>query len=185
MSIGDRIKRLRGKIPRKNFSMRLGVDQTTIVNYETGKRQPTLEFVAKLCDLYSVRSDWLIWGRPPMTVSPLELEEQYPGAVPEDTVQALGERQPSTEEKIKKDKQITEEWAMALNTADFEGLWGEYRRETEARRGWLQIEVIKRFPEFIEWLEQRQDPLKPAQIAALKKREQLLHYGLPNQLEDD
>lgn len=71
-SIGDRIKQLRGKNPRKSLGLRLEVDPTTIANYETGKRLPPLDFIAKLCDLYSVTLDWLVWGRLPMTQSALD-----------------------------------------------------------------------------------------------------------------
>ena len=185
MPIGDRIKRLRGKIPRKNLSMRLGVDQTTLVNYETGKRQPSLEFVAKLCDLYSVTSDWLIWGRPPMTVSPLELEEQYPDSAPEETQQALSESPSPIEEIINNDSRITEERALDLSVAEFKNLWDEYWGEREARRGWLQVEVIKRFPEVLEWLKHRPAPLRLPHPAALKKDEQTFHRALPDDLPED
>ena len=69
---------------------------------------------------------------------------------------------------------------MALSLADFEDLWDEYRQEREARRGWLQVEVIKRFPEFLEWLKNRPAPLRLPHPATLKKDDQTFHMRLPN-----
>jgi hypothetical protein len=90
------------------------------------------------------------------------------------------------ETKINHDySKINEEWALDLPLAEFEGLWDEYRGEKEGRRGWLQVEVIKRFPEFLKWLEQRQVPLRPAQIDSLKTAAQTRQYELPAQAEED
>jgi len=62
MSIGERMKQLRGNESRKSLADKLGVDQTTIVNYESGKRLPNSEFISKFCRLYNVSTDWLIYG---------------------------------------------------------------------------------------------------------------------------
>ena len=62
MSLGERLKRLRGHESRKSLADKLGIDQATIVNYENGKRLPNSEFIARLCRLYNVTTDWLIYG---------------------------------------------------------------------------------------------------------------------------
>ena len=177
MTIGDRISQLRGKESRKSLCEKLGVSIRTLINYENNARMPGADFVAKLCRIYNITTDWLILGK---AIEPL------------DVVDLTSEKR-TNEHNVDRSSNIVnpslassmKNWASNLGSVDFKSLWDEYWSEQEARRGWLQVEVIKRFPEFIEWLEQRQDPLKPAQIAALKKREQLLHYGVPNQLEDD
>lgn len=62
MSIGDRIKQLRGQESRKALGSKIGIDQATIMRYENNQRLPDTEFVAKLCRLYNVSTDWLIYG---------------------------------------------------------------------------------------------------------------------------
>jgi phage repressor protein C with HTH and peptisase S24 domain len=62
MSIGDRIKQLRGRDSRKALGLKIGLDQATIMRYESNQRLPDTEFVAKLCQLYNVSTDWLIYG---------------------------------------------------------------------------------------------------------------------------
>ena len=63
MSIGERITELRAKDSKKSFAEKLEVDQTTIANYENGKRLPNSDFIARLCKLYDVSADWLIYGK--------------------------------------------------------------------------------------------------------------------------
>ena len=57
--------------------------------------------------------------------------------------------------------------------------------DDEVQRNWLQIEIMKRFPEFIEWLKKQSDPTLSIAAAALKKNNVTHHYGLPGQLDDD
>ena len=177
MTIGDRISQLRGKESRKSLCEKLGVSIRTLINYENNARMPGADFVAKLCVIYNVTTDWLIFGKTIETLDVVDLTSEK-CTIEHNVDHSSNIINPPLAPSAKK-------WASSLGPIDFKSLWDEYWNEQEARRGWLQVEVIKRFPEFIEWLEQRQAPLNPAQIAALKKREQLLHYGLPNQLEDD
>lgn len=62
MTVGDRIRILRGNDSRKTLGLKLGVDQATIARYENNQRVPDIDFVSSLCRLYGVTADWLICG---------------------------------------------------------------------------------------------------------------------------
>ncbi len=116
-------------------------------------------WVKEVAQKYRVSADWLLFG-----------DEKYPEKVSENPSEKTQPAPPPTERvEVKKTldyNNIAKESALDLEPADFKELWDEYWNEKKVRRGWLQVEVIKRFPEFLEWLEQRPAPLKPAQIAA-------------------
>jgi len=68
---GDSVKKSRfavnlGKLRReKGLSQRqaaaeLGVSQALLSHYETDAREPRLEFVVKVCDYYSVTTDYML-----------------------------------------------------------------------------------------------------------------------------
>ena len=73
MSLGLRLKQLRGHESRKSLADKLGIDKATIVNYENDKRLPNSDFIAKLCQLYNISADWLIYGRTPKDNPPHSL----------------------------------------------------------------------------------------------------------------
>ena len=54
--------RIKRKLSQKNVELLTGIDRTTISAYETGKRDPSIENVIKLADLYNVSLDQL-FGR--------------------------------------------------------------------------------------------------------------------------
>ena len=58
------VKELRKKrnLSQKNVEFLTGIDRTTISAYETGKREPSIENLIKLADLYNVSLDQL-FGR--------------------------------------------------------------------------------------------------------------------------
>jgi transcriptional regulator with XRE-family HTH domain len=53
------------------------------------------------------------------------------------------------------------DWAANLESIQFLKLWGNYMNEISAMKGWIQIEMLKRFPEFIDWLKTHRDTKKP------------------------
>lgn len=176
-TIGGRIKQLRGKEPRKSFCDKVGIAINTLINYENNTRVPDAKLVARICTIYGIATDWLILGSVIQECNNVDIQTESAMNMDRQNLESYKKRSFGNSNK--------EGWAFGLALSEFETLWDEYRSEQEARRGWLQVEVIKRFPEFIEWLEQRQAPLKPAQIASLKKGGQTFHYGLPDQLDDD
>jgi len=63
MSIGKRIKELRGKVPRDVFATQLGVVRNTVQRYEIYEQKPSLEFIEIICNKFDVNPDWLIFGK--------------------------------------------------------------------------------------------------------------------------
>ena len=62
MSIGKRIKKLRGEKSLADFGADLGVSGQQISKIEHGNSSPSLELATKICELYQVSMDWLIRG---------------------------------------------------------------------------------------------------------------------------
>jgi transcriptional regulator with XRE-family HTH domain len=65
MTIGERIKEVRGKKPRDVFAEELGVVRNTVQRYEIYDKKPTMDFVEAICEKYNLHSDWLIFGIEP------------------------------------------------------------------------------------------------------------------------
>jgi len=65
MSIGKRIKELRGEMARPEFADLFGVTRNTIQRYENEERTPDGVFIAALCNYFKIRSDWLVLGEEP------------------------------------------------------------------------------------------------------------------------
>jgi transcriptional regulator with XRE-family HTH domain len=171
LTIGERISQLRGKEPRKSLCEKLDISIRALINYETDSRMPSASLVAKLCEIYNVTTDWLILGKAIEPTHPVDLTAKMPTAECNNKHLDNRANPPASAG--------TKNWASGLGSVDFKVLWDEYWNEQEARRGWLQVEVIKRFPEFLEWLESRPAPLRPPHPATLKKDEPTFHYGLP------
>ena len=66
MSIGGRIKELRGEMARHDFADLFGVARNTIQRYENDERTPDSVFIAALCNHFKITVDWLISGEEPM-----------------------------------------------------------------------------------------------------------------------
>jgi hypothetical protein len=47
-----------------------------------------------------------------------------------------------------------------MNPMDFWPLWDAYVNQDIPTRGWVQIEIIKRFPEFVKWLKFKKNQIK-------------------------
>ena len=62
MSLGTRIKYIRGKLSQSEFALALGVSQRTIGHYEKDERDPTASFVKSICAKYAISSEWLLAG---------------------------------------------------------------------------------------------------------------------------
>ncbi len=62
MSIGDRIRSLRGKRSLAELGKELEVSATQLSRIETDQSKPSIELAGKICDLYGVSLDWL-FGR--------------------------------------------------------------------------------------------------------------------------
>lgn len=63
--LGERIRKLRGKIPRGDFADFLGVSSAALFNYETGERSPGSDIIQRLCVELGVNPKWLLLGQGP------------------------------------------------------------------------------------------------------------------------
>jgi len=196
--IGSRIRLLRGRDSRPAFAGRFGVSVATLARYESSETAPNALFIMQLCEKYGVGTDWLLYGKEAggpdqgqmkggETTKP-DQEAGWRGLGPERTSPPEpppGEVWPQTGIKNEAGSANLTSTIKTLDCEDFDRLWLEFKSESEARRGWLQIELIKRFPEFLEWLAGRPSPLRPPPPAALKKDEPPFPYTLPPSPLDD
>ena len=65
MTIGDRIKEIRGKVSRDDFAALFGVNRTTVQRYEIYEREPGSEFISAVCKKYNINANWLLFGNGP------------------------------------------------------------------------------------------------------------------------
>lgn len=56
----ERLRELRKDESQSSFSKKLGLKQNTYSNYETGTREPSLQFVAEVASQFGVSADWLL-----------------------------------------------------------------------------------------------------------------------------
>jgi transcriptional regulator with XRE-family HTH domain len=57
-----RVKRLRGNLTQDQFAKSVGIKQTLISDYETGRTKPTTEILEKISRKANVNLNWLITG---------------------------------------------------------------------------------------------------------------------------
>lgn len=67
MTVGERIKTIRGNMAREKFAPLTGISKTTLVNYETGLSSPTADYLNKLLELFPEYSPgWVLAEYGPM-----------------------------------------------------------------------------------------------------------------------
>ncbi len=71
--IGKRIKTLRKKKPMSQALLAelLGVDRRTIINYEQGQTEPTVDKIEEMAAIYEVSPDYIRYGKPTNTKIPV------------------------------------------------------------------------------------------------------------------
>jgi len=65
MTIGERIRQIRGSISQKEFAVSIGVAQNTLGNYERGGRTPNADIIIKITQNYDISFDWILLGTGP------------------------------------------------------------------------------------------------------------------------
>lgn len=60
---GERIRSIRGSRSQIEFAELLGIGRTTLIRYESGERQPDVEFIVKLNLLFNIQPLWLMTGK--------------------------------------------------------------------------------------------------------------------------
>lgn len=66
--LGERIRTVRGSQSRAAFGKRIGITSGSLRNYEDGAALPNAEVLTKICEVCGVSTDWLLFGRGPMSV---------------------------------------------------------------------------------------------------------------------
>lgn len=66
MTIGERIKSLRGGTSREVFASQLGIHPQSLYRYEQGRHKIDLPTIVTICDKLNISSEWLIFGRGPI-----------------------------------------------------------------------------------------------------------------------
>lgn len=65
-TLGDRLKQLRGNTRQADLAAALGMAQTTLSNYETGRNEPSIEVLRTFVSHFSVNLRWLMFGEGPI-----------------------------------------------------------------------------------------------------------------------
>ena len=163
-AVGKRILSLRGFESRASFAKKFGVAMNTITRYENGGNLPESSFLVKLCLEYKVASDWILFGDEREVTSqnnsiPLSVHENKPVAPEKENGSNESLPQPVSAPSVQAEARIDCDYnekelglALELDPDEFEELWDQFRTERGWRRGWLQVKIAKRFPEFVEWL---------------------------------
>jgi transcriptional regulator with XRE-family HTH domain len=78
LNISDRIRQLRtsNHLNQKAFGISLGVKENNVTQWETGNNNPSLDILRKMCEIYKVTADWLLFGIEP------EIKNDSPGGEP-------------------------------------------------------------------------------------------------------
>ncbi|MBD5146952.1 MAG: helix-turn-helix transcriptional regulator [Ruminococcus sp.] len=60
--LGNRLKLIRAeaKLKQKDFAAQFGVSATAYAGYETGKHEPTIDFLIKVADKYELSLDYVV-----------------------------------------------------------------------------------------------------------------------------
>ncbi len=134
MTIGKRIKELRGKMTQAEFGPKNGVSRNTVTRYELGEVPPNSIFLETLCKKYSVQPNWLLLGKGPKHWG--EEQEQQP--------------KPTSNGKVLvsnfEDPFITDIKLFVNEMAGKDPSW----------RHWFKMELIRKIDVFREWWEPRQ-----------------------------
>ena len=65
-TLGERLKQLRGNTRQADLAAALGMAQTTLSNYETGRNEPNIETIRIFVSHFSVNLRWLLFGEGPV-----------------------------------------------------------------------------------------------------------------------
>ncbi len=69
--LGNRLRLLRKDENQNDFAARIGVDRTTLSSWETDRREPDLDTLSRIADMFNVSIDWLAGREVTPTVIPV------------------------------------------------------------------------------------------------------------------
>jgi transcriptional regulator with XRE-family HTH domain len=154
---------LRGFMTRTEFCVKFDLTQTTLRRYEVENRAPDVKTLNTIASHYQVSLDWLVNGTPPVSHHP------NPTNLPASLLDELHNTQNmvTTSQPItlptdtETERRLTtlepDDWIFSLSFDEFDAFWDEYRKSSETRRGWIQCEILNKFPDFTSWFN-RQRP---------------------------
>ena len=56
----DRLRELRGDESQTSFAAQVGLNRIQYCKYESGKNQPSIDILYRICKAHAVSADWLI-----------------------------------------------------------------------------------------------------------------------------
>jgi transcriptional regulator with XRE-family HTH domain len=75
-TLGQRLRLARQGLSQQATADKLGIPQSTWNNYESGRNKPDLELLDKICVVFGIKTDWLLFGRGPMREGERDAPEQ-------------------------------------------------------------------------------------------------------------
>lgn len=68
MTVGSRIKKVRGAMSQEDFADAVGVSKAAIGGYERDKQAPGSAVIVSICERFGIEPSWLLMGKGPMMV---------------------------------------------------------------------------------------------------------------------
>jgi transcriptional regulator with XRE-family HTH domain len=109
-TLGQRLKHVRNDLSQQAIADKLGIPQSTWNNYESGRNQPDLALLDKICVHFGIKTDWLLFGRGPMR----EEAQVSPGQATEYNNQLLESRVAALEKGFAEKLVYSQEREIAL-----------------------------------------------------------------------
>lgn len=66
MTLGERLKKIRGGLGQSHFAKKIGVSQSSLSLYEIGSRVPDATTLGVICNNFRISPEWLLMGTGPM-----------------------------------------------------------------------------------------------------------------------
>lgn len=168
-----RLKRAVGANSDAELADKIGLKRSSISTAKTRGMIPS-SWIINAANLFNVSADWLIFG-----------DEKFPDKAPKEAPPAPPPTAQTATKINPNYNRMDDEWALDLTPTEFKELWDRYWREKESRRGWLQVEITKRFPEFMEWLKSQPKPIPAPLPTPVELTYRTRNYDQRDQLEDD
>lgn len=70
MTLGDRLKQIRGNVSQVDFAAHLKTSRATLQRYESGSSTPDADFIINFCRKNLVNANWLLTGYGEMMLHP-------------------------------------------------------------------------------------------------------------------
>lgn len=148
MSLGERLKVVRGKISQKEFGEMFGAAPNSVRRYENNEGPPNTDFILSICEHYNINPMWLLTGEGPMREDKATENEAAP-------------------EKDEAERQTRGNLPGRCNVSFIEDpiitdlkLWlNEIVSEDPDSLAWFRVELQDKLPKFKAWREKSERPI--------------------------